>query len=85
MAALIKPKTRETMTELEVAPLAQQMADAYWRALKAKGEERGGLLRSSRDKQQLLDAYPSNIEWPDLACAEQNEPGTSAEVYEHIK
>jgi hypothetical protein len=62
------------------------MADAYWRALKAEAQGRpGGLRHALRDKQQLLDAAPAGLEWPDLAYAEQIEPGSAAEVYGHIK
>jgi hypothetical protein len=86
MSAIIKPETSNTIAPLEIEPLARQLSDAYWRALKADAEERLGGFRYARDnKQQLLDARPSNIEWHELSSIEQDEPGSGFEVYDHIK
>lgn len=86
MSAITKPETSDSITPLEVEPLAHRMAGAYWRALKADAEGRiGGLFYSRHDKQELLDARPDGIDWHELSYAEQVEPGAGFEVYEHIK
>lgn len=83
MSSLESPNT---LTQVEVRSLAQIMADAYWRALKAEAQGRiGGLRHALRDKQELLDTMPAGLEWYDLSYAEQNEPGSAPEVYAHIK
>ncbi len=86
MSARKKTETPTALIEMEIEPLAHRMADAYWRALKADAEGRiGGLGYARYDKQQLLDAAPAGIEWRELSYAEQVEPGTGFEVYDHIK
>src|SRR5512138_1536329 len=86
MTALIDLEAPDDLTPLEVKPLAHQLADAYWRALKAEAEERiGGLRHAFRDKQQLLEASPGSLEWHDLSHAEQIEPGTVYEVFNQMK
>lgn len=85
MSALNKPETSDTLTELEIEPLAHRMADAYWRALKAEAEGHiNGLRHALREKEQLLDASPASLEWRDLSYAERTEPGSGFEVYGHI-
>ncbi len=86
MSAQIKPETSTALTEAEIKPLAHRLADAYWRALKADAEGRvNGLRYALRDKQQLFDASPAQLEWRDLSYAEQLGPGAGLEVYSHIK
>jgi len=85
MSTLNKPEISNTLAELKIEPLAHRMADAYWRALKAEAEGRiNGLRHALREKEQLLDASPANLEWRDLSYAEQTEPGSGFEVYDHI-
>jgi hypothetical protein len=86
MPARIQPKPSNTLSPLEVEPLAHRLADAYWLALKAEAEGRvNGLRHALRDKQQLLNASPASLEWRDLSYTEQLEPGAGFEVYDHIK
>jgi hypothetical protein len=86
MPTLIKPDPSDTLSQLEIEPLAHRLADAYWRALKAGAEGRiNGLSHALRDKQQLFDASPAQLEWRDISYAEQLEPGAGFEVYNRIK
>jgi hypothetical protein len=86
MSEQIQPDAPAALTTLEIEPLAHRLADAYWRALKAEAEGRiNGLRHALRDKQQLLDASPAQLEWRDLSYAEQLEPGSVFAVYDHIK
>lgn len=71
MSEQIQPDAPAALTTLEIEPLAHRLADAYWRALKAEAEGRiNGLRHALRDKQQLLDASPAQLEWRDLSYAE---------------
>jgi hypothetical protein len=86
MSAPIEPEAFDSITPQEVEPLAHRLAAAYWKALKAEAEGRiNGIRHAMRDKQQLLDASPDNLEWHDLSYVEQLEPGSGFEVYNHIK
>jgi hypothetical protein len=65
--------------------VAHQLAEAYWNALEAEGVERAaGSRHALRDKQQLIEASPKNLEWCDLSYAEELEPGAGFEVYDHL-
>jgi hypothetical protein len=86
MSALNEPEALDSITPEEVEPLARRMAEAYWRALKAEAMGRvNGLRHAMRDKQDLLEASPANLEWRDLSYVEQLEPGSGFEVYDQIK
>jgi hypothetical protein len=86
MPALIEPDTPDTVSQLEIEPLAHRFSDAYWRAMRAEAEGRiNGLRHAMRNKYQLLNASPAHLEWRDLSYAEQLEPGSGFEVYAHIK
>lgn len=86
MSAQSKPEPSAALTEREIKPLAHRLADAYWQALKAEAAGRiDGIRLALRDKQQLLDASPAQLEWRDLSNTEQLEPGAGFEVYDHIR
>lgn len=86
MSARIKPETSTALTEAEIKPLAHRLADAYRRALKSDAAgHANGLRHALRDKQQLFDASPAQLDWRDLSNAEQHESGAGFEGYNHIK
>lgn len=69
----------------EIETLARRMAEAYIQAKKAEIGIGSSIRHARNGREELLRTAPDSISWHELGYAEESSPGTSVEIWTHIK